>query len=41
MKNRFAFFTIALAALLSGCNTVHGIGQDVQGAGNAISRAAR
>ncbi len=41
MKNRFALVTIVLASLLAGCNTVHGIGQDVQGAGNAISRAAR
>ena len=41
MNTRFALIMVALAALLSGCTTVHGIGQDVESAGSAISRAAR
>ena len=41
MKKTAALYLALLAFTLSGCNTVHGIGQDVQGAGNAISRAAR
>lgn len=31
---------LASAALLSGCNTTEGIGQDVQSGGRAIERAA-
>lgn len=34
-----AFFALAPALLLAGCNTVRGMGQDVQQAGNAIERA--
>jgi len=30
-----------LGVLLSGCNTVQGMGQDVQKAGSAIERAAK
>lgn len=32
---------LALAFVLAGCNTVKGMGQDVQRAGNAIERAAK
>ena len=32
---------IALTALISGCNTVRGIGQDIGNAGSAIERAAK
>jgi predicted small secreted protein len=32
---------LALAALLAGCNTVKGMGQDVQRAGGAIEDAAK
>jgi predicted small secreted protein len=32
---------ISLAAALSGCNTVRGIGQDVQKAGEKIEDAAK
>jgi len=32
---------LALAFVLAGCNTIKGIGQDVQSAGGAIERAAR
>ena len=41
------FLLVATAALLlstlalSGCNTVRGIGQDVQRAGSAVSNAAK
>ncbi len=32
---------IAAAALLAGCNTVRGMGQDLQRAGDAIENAAK
>ena len=32
---------LATVALLAGCNTVKGIGQDVKKAGGAIERAAK
>ena len=32
---------IAAAALLAGCNTVKGVGQDIGKAGSAIERAAK
>ncbi|WP_406624826.1 entericidin A/B family lipoprotein [Acidovorax sp. SDU_ACID1] len=32
---------LALAFVLTGCNTVKGMGQDVQRAGSAIERAAK
>ena len=32
---------LAAAALLAGCNTVKGMGQDLQRAGGAIENAAR
>jgi predicted small secreted protein len=45
MKKITMKLTIAAALLatfaLSGCNTIHGIGQDVQRAGSAVSNAAR
>ena len=42
MKKPFTLVAIALAlaALLPGCNTMRGMGQDVKQAGNAIERAA-
>ena len=45
--NKFASLLLATIALLlstfalSGCNTVRGIGQDVQRAGSAVSNAAQ
>ena len=40
-KAPLALFAALLAALtLTGCNTVHGLGQDVQAGGRAIERAA-
>lgn len=32
---------LSTAALLAGCNTVHGMGKDIERAGSAISGAAR
>ena len=44
MKKLLSLVMIALAlgsaALLAGCNTMRGVGQDVQQAGGAIERAA-
>jgi predicted small secreted protein len=39
--NRFIFATIALllAAVTAGCNTVQGMGMDLQSTGRAIQRA--
>lgn len=31
---------VCLAALLAGCNTISGAGQDISAGGHAISRAA-
>ena len=44
--NRFTSLTVVFAALiaalsLSGCNTVHGFGQDVEKVGDKISGAAQ
>jgi len=39
MNKTFAAL-LALTFVLMGCNTVKGVGQDVQKAGNAIERAA-
>ena len=36
-----AIALIGLAFALAGCNTVKGMGQDVQRAGSAIERAAK
>ena len=45
MKKFAPFLAVAALALstlaLSGCNTVRGIGQDVQRAGSAVSNAAK
>ena len=41
MKPSISILLIGLAFTLAACNTVQGIGQDVQKAGNAIERAAR
>lgn len=36
----FLTFLMVLAAMLTGCNTVEGAGQDVQAGGRAIERTA-
>ena len=41
MKKTFALMIAVLALVaLTGCNTVKGVGQDVQRAGGALERAA-
>ena len=41
MKHTATLLAMALAFALVGCNTVKGVGQDVQRAGGAIERAAK
>lgn len=41
MKRTLALISVLLAFALAGCNTVHGIGQDIQKAGDAISGASK
>ncbi|MFY9476326.1 MAG: entericidin A/B family lipoprotein [Aquabacterium sp.] len=42
MSKRFVSLIAAVALMaLAGCNTVHGLGQDIQRAGGAISGAAK
>ena len=40
MKNIITTFLAAIFALLAGCNTMQGIGQDVKKAGGALEEAA-
>ena len=40
MKAIAALLTAAVLSLLAGCNTVEGLGQDVQAGGRAVERAA-
>ncbi|MCL6743663.1 MULTISPECIES: entericidin A/B family lipoprotein [Enterobacteriaceae] len=42
MKRLTKFFSLLLisCALLSGCNTARGVGEDIQSLGHVISRAA-
>ena len=40
MKTIATLLAISLVALLAGCNTVKGAGQDIQKAGTAIEKAA-
>lgn len=40
MKITFAALTFLLAAAAAACNTVEGVGQDVQAAGGAVEDAA-
>ena len=41
MKTLAAVIALGMSVLLAGCNTVKGVGQDVQKAGGAIERAAK
>jgi predicted small secreted protein len=41
MKNFTSLLLIALALMLTACNTVRGVGQDVQKAGTAIENAVK
>lgn len=37
---KVVFASIAVALILTGCNTFRGLGQDVSGAGHAVSNTA-
>ena len=39
-KLAFILFVIASATSLSACNTMHGVGQDIEKGGQAIEKAA-
>jgi entericidin B len=39
--NKFAFVAIVSALLLSACNTIHGVGKDIEKGGQAIEKAAK
>ena len=41
MKKTATLIVLALTFVLAGCNTVKGMGQDVQRAGSAIENAAK
>lgn len=41
MKFIPAMFVLAVSMLLTACNTVEGVGKDIQGGGRAIERAAQ
>ena len=41
MKRFVSLIAAAALVALAGCNTVHGLGQDIQRAGGAISGAAK
>ena len=41
MKLTIASFVAVLTLLLAGCNTVKGVGQDVQKAGSVLENAAK
>ena len=36
-----ALFLVAIVFALAGCNTVQGVGKDVQKAGSAVEKAAK
>ncbi len=40
-KRAFAFLAVVLTVCLAACNTVQGIGKDVQKGGQAIERVAK
>lgn len=43
MKNvmRFLLPALAVGMILSGCNTVHGLGKDIEKGGEAIQKAVK
>jgi predicted small secreted protein len=41
MTRLATFFLVGLALVLAGCNTIRGIGQDIEKAGSAIEKSAR
>lgn len=38
---KLAMLMATLSALVAGCNTVHGLGQDIEKGGEAIQKATR
>jgi entericidin B len=40
-KLAFILFVVVSAASLSACNTVHGMGKDIEKGGQAIEKAAK
>jgi predicted small secreted protein len=40
MKIRLAWLSLLLALLVSGCNTMSGVGRDIEKGGDAIQRSA-
>jgi entericidin B len=38
---RVAFIFVLLSVVLAGCNTMHGLGKDVEKAGEAIQKSAK
>ena len=41
MKTIATLLAVSFAALLAGCNTIHGMGQDIQTAGEKIEKASK
>jgi len=41
MKKLISFSLIAALLTLAGCNTIRGIGQDIEKAGSAIEKSAK
>lgn len=41
MLKKHMLLLVALSALIAGCNTVRGLGQDIQAGGEAIQKAAK
>ena len=41
MRKSTSFIVLSIALVLAGCNTVKGVGQDIEKAGSAIERAAK
>jgi predicted small secreted protein len=41
MKKSMAFVILCCAVLLAGCNTVQGVGKDVEKAGEAIQKSTK
>ena len=41
MKSLTLFFLALALTLLSGCNTIRGVGEDIKSAGSAIERSTK
>jgi predicted small secreted protein len=41
MKRLVTLSLVSLALVLAGCNTIRGIGQDIEKAGSAIEKSAK